>query len=527
MASSESTTSESTTSESTTFLENLLALPRNLWSATFRHDAPTSDRARSQAVFSNSFLHVHSVRVHPHSLKLTTTWGLGVSLIAQFIILTVTGVLLMIYYMPSVEAAYDSMKDLHYVVPTGRLIRNIHRWASHMMVIFVILHMMRVFYTCAYKKPREFNWLVGMVLFVLTLALSFTGYILPWDQLAYWALTIAANIAASPNELVHALGLPEIFNVGSLIKELLLGSAEPGQDSLIRFYTLHVIFLPILAAMAIAVHIWRIRKDGGLARPEGTPTQAGKGTASMAPDGQAAEQSPAKSYGLMCVVQGQSPHTGKDPDETVPSWPYLLRAELLVFMLTMLVCVALGLLYDAPLREIANPAVPENPAKAPWYFLGLQELISYSAFIGGFLLPAVAVLGLGLISLMDREPEPSGVWFSGSRGRWVALWAAIFGSITAVAAVAVPVNYGWLREWDWLDKPPQLLIILLNPGTLLTVAYMAWSLVVWRVTRSSRMGAIAMFTCFVVGFVILTYVGTFLRGPNWDFYWSKSQWPVH
>ncbi len=522
---------ESITPESTSLLRNFRMLPQNLWRATFRHDAPTSDRTRSQAVFSNSILHIHSVRVHPHSLRLTTTWGLGVSLVAQFIILTVTGVLLMIYYMPSVDIAYDSMKDLHYVVPTGRLIRNIHRWASHMMVIFVILHMIRVFYTAAYKKPREFNWLVGMSLFVLTLALAFTGYILPWDQLAYWALKIAANIAASPNELAYSLGLPKAFYVGDTIKELLLGSLEPGQDSLIRFYTLHVVFLPILAAIAIAVHIWRIRKDGGLARPEGTPTPAGKGTASMSPAAEQPEQATGKTYGLMCVVPDRSPHTGKDPDETVPSWPYLLRAELLVFMVTMLACVALGFLFDAPLREMANPSVPENPAKAPWYFLGLQEMVSYSAFVGGFLVPALAVIGLGLISLLDREPEPAGVWFSGTKGRRVAIQAAIFGTITAVAAVAVPVNFGWMRNWDWLHNLfpniPQLAIIILNPGSLLLMAYIIWSLAVTRITRSTRMGAIAMFTCFVAGFVILTYVGTFLRGPNWDFYWSESQWPAH
>jgi quinol-cytochrome oxidoreductase complex cytochrome b subunit len=393
------------------------------------------------------------------------------------------------------------------------------------MVIFVILHMIRVFYTAAYKKPREFNWLVGMGLFVLTLALAFTGYILPWDQLAYWALKIAANIAASPNELSYSLGLPAVFNLGDFGKELLLGSAEPGQDSLIRFYTLHVIFLPILAAIGIAVHIWRIRKDGGLARPHGTPTPAGKGTTSISPSAEQAATSPEKTYGLMCVVRDKTPHTGQDPDETVPSWPYLLRAELLVFMLTMLVCVALGILFDAPLREAANAAVPENPAKAPWYFLGLQEMISYSAFVGGFLVPVLAVAGLGLISLLDREPEPAGVWFSGQRGRRVAIWAALFGTITAVAAVAVPVNFGWLREW--FANPPQLVIIALNPGSLLMLAYVVWSLVVMRMTRSTRMGAIALFTCFVVGFVILTYVGTYLRGPNWDFYWSKSQWPVH
>lgn len=512
-------------SESPTFRENLWGLPRNLWKSVFRHDAPTSDRARSQAVFSNSILHVHSARVHPHSLRLTTTWGLGVSLVAQFIILTVTGVLLMIYYMPSTEMAYDSMKDLHYVVPTGRMIRNVHRWASHMMVIFVILHMVRVFYTAAYKRPRDFNWLVGIVLLVLTLALAFTGYVLPWDQLAYWALTIATKIAASPNELAYSLGLPESCNFGDVIEELLLGSAEPGQDSLIRFYTLHVIFLPILAAIAIAVHIWRIRKDGGLARPEGTPTPAGKGATSMAPSGQTPPQSPGKTYGLMCVVRDKSPQTGKDPDETVPSWPYLLRMELLVFMLTLLVCVALGYFFDAPLREAANPAVPENPAKAPWYFLGLQEMVSYSAFIGGFLVPTLTVLGLGLISLLDREPEPGGVWFSGRKGRNVALSSAVFGTVTAVLAVAVPVNYGWLREW--FPGVPQLLIIAFNPGSLLTLLYVLWSLAIMRLTRSTRMGAMALFTCFVMGFLILTYVGTFLRGPNWDFYWSQSQWPTH
>jgi quinol-cytochrome oxidoreductase complex cytochrome b subunit len=277
--------------------------------------------------------------------------------------------------------------------------------------------------------------------------------------------------------------------------------------------------------MLMAIHIWRIRKDGGMSRPEHISDAELAGTPSEELAESVFKERQQKTYGLMCVVRDKSPHTGQDPDETVPSWPYLLRAELLVFMVTMLVCVALGMLFDAPLREAANPALPENPAKAPWYFLGLQEMISYSAFVGGFLVPVLAVAGLGLISLLDREPEPSGVWFSGRRGRKVAIWAALFGTITAVAAVAVPVNYGWIREW--FDSPPQLVIIALNPGSLLMLLYVAWSLVVMRSTRSTRMGAIALLTCFVVGFVILTYVGTFLRGPNWDFYWSQSQWPVH
>lgn len=470
------------------FWENVKALPRNLRTTTIRHGMPTTDRVRSQAVFGNLFLHIHPPRFNTRSLKLTTTWALGVSLIAQSIILTITGILLMVYYKPSVELAYDSIKDLHYVVPTGRFMRNIHRWASHMMVVCVFLHMSRVFYTAAYKAPREFNWVLGMGLFVMTLLFSFTGYLLPWDQLAYWAITIGAAIAGSPNEVAHAMGLPHIFYLGDILKEILLGASTVGEDALLRFYVLHCIALPVVFTAFLGVHVWRVRKDGGLAHPEDKTDGAGK-------------------------------------SKKATTWPYLLRAELLVFMVTMLICVVLGLMFDAPLRELANPSVPENPAKAPWYFLGLQEMVSYSAFVGGIVVPVVTILGLALIPYLDREKERSGVWFSGARGRATTLVSVVFGAIAAVLAVAIPVNYGWLREW--YPDIPQLLIIVFNPGSLLTAAYALWSLAVMTGTRSTRLGAIALFTCFLVGFVILTYVGTYLRGPNWDFFWSSAQWPAH
>ena len=227
----------------------------------------------------------------------------------------------------------------------------------------------------------------------------------------------------------------------------------------------------------------------------------------------------------MCVVGDRQPATNQDPADTVPSWPYLLRAELLVFMATMLVCVLLGLLFDAPLSEPANPSVPENPAKAPWYFLGLQEMVSYSAFVGGLIIPLIVVLGLALIPYLDREPEEPGVYCSGKRGRRVAFKSLIFGALAAVLAVAIPVKFGWLRSW--FPDIPQLAIILINPGSLLTAIYAGWSIVVLKRTNSTRIAAIALFTCFVIGFIILTYVGTYLRGPNWGFYWSQAAWPVH
>src|SRR5262249_32001444 len=206
------------------FRRNLRDLWRNLHAATFRTGAPTSDRARTQSVFGNFLLHIHSTRIHLHSLRLTTTWGLGIAALVSFLIATVTGVLLMIYYTPSTEHAYQSVKDIHYVVPTGRFVRNLHRWSAQIMVVTVILHAVRVFLTASYKKIREFNWMVGLGLLVVTLGLSFTGYLLPWDQLAYWAATIGSNIASSPREVTNALGITSSFDPGGLMKELLLGA---------------------------------------------------------------------------------------------------------------------------------------------------------------------------------------------------------------------------------------------------------------------------------------------------------------
>ena len=148
-------------------------------------------------------------------------------------------------------------------VPLGQFTRNMHRWSGHAMVLVVILHMARVFYTGAYKPPREFNWVVGVVLLLLTLGASFTGYLLPWDQLAYWAITVGTNIAAYAPV------------VGEATRSMLLGGTEVGQNAMIRFYTLHVAVLPLLITLLISLHIWRVRKDGGLAASDAMDGQNG------------------------------------------------------------------------------------------------------------------------------------------------------------------------------------------------------------------------------------------------------------
>jgi len=504
------------------FVSDLRQVPRRIYRAAVRSGPPTTDRSRSNFVFNNVFLHLHSVRTHRWSLRWTTTMGLGLAAMAAFLITLVTGVLLMFYYKPYPDVAYESIKDIHFVVPTGRFIRNIHRWAANVMVVAVLLHMARVFYTAAYRAPREFNWVVGMLLLVTTLGLSFTGYLLPWDQLAYWAITIGANIAQSPREVTDALGITSWFDPGGFQRQLLLGAETVGEEALIRFYLLHVMILPLALAALLAVHFWRVRKDGGLARPDDVDERVGPPPGDTYP---VFTEEPQKTYHLAAIVRGRTPAVGQGPESTVPSMPHLFYAEMAVLMITVFVCLALSLVADAPLKELANPDVPENPAKAPWYFLGLQELVSFSAFMGGVGIPAIVVIGLGLIPFLDRERQGTGQWFGGPGGWRLVVQSAVVGLACVLAVEAFAIQFGWLREW-WPDVP-QLLITAINPGTVLALLYAVYS--VWLVRRynSARAGALGLFTCFLCGFVVLTIIGTYFRGPNWEFYWSPSQWPVH
>lgn len=507
------------------FINNLKDLRKTFQESFFRADKPTSDRARSQNVFSNIFLHIFSTRIHRYSLKKAYTFGLGIASASSFIILLVTGVILMVYYKPSVELAYDSIKDIQFIVPGGRFIRNIHRWATNVMIISVFLHMARVFYTAAYKGTRKFNWVLGVGLFALTLMMSFTGYLLPWDQLAYWAVVIATNIAASFGELTDALNITQYFDPGTMMKIFLLGSKEIGQDALLRFYWLHCIILPIVLIMVIFVHVWRVRKDGGLARPENITEEDLAGTPKDPLSDKVFSHAPQKTYGLMCLVKGKSNAVARGPEQTVSSWPHMFIRIVAVFMITFAIICVYAFFVEAPLREMANPAVPENPAKAPWYFLGLQELVSYSAFMGGMGIPTLALLGLALIPYLDLEKQEMGRWFDNKKGKQTAWISFIYTAVITIGMLVFTVNFGWLR--NWFPSVPQLVIILVNPGTVLVSLIMLWSFYCMAKYKSTRMAAIALFTSFLVAFVILTYFATYHRGPNWGFYWSKAYWPTH
>jgi quinol-cytochrome oxidoreductase complex cytochrome b subunit len=228
-----------------------------VWRSIFRSGAGESNLRRALFVQQNVFLHLFSIKARKRTIAFSATWFLGALTFGTFVILVITGVLLMLYYHPSVPQAYSDMKDLQYVVSSGVFLRNMHRWSAHAMVFLVFAHMFKVFYRGAYRPPREFNWVIGVILLLVTLLLSYTGYLLPWDQLAYWAVTVGSNIASA------------VPLMGHQIRFLLLGGTAVNANALLRFYVLHCVILPLTAISFIAIHFWRVRKDGGIhAGPE-------------------------------------------------------------------------------------------------------------------------------------------------------------------------------------------------------------------------------------------------------------------
>jgi quinol-cytochrome oxidoreductase complex cytochrome b subunit len=246
-----------------------------IWKSIFRHPAPVDRRNRVVVVLTNLVLHLHPVSIQKHAIRPHYTWYMGLIAFYLFLVETVTGVLLMFYYRPTLEWAYNDILNLRDVTSMG-VLREMHRWGAHAMVIVVWLHMYRVFLTGSYKPPREFNWGIGVILLVLTLLLSFTGYLLPWDQLSMWAVTVGSNMARAVPLLGHEGPGHQILSVGGIdlitnasdARYALLGARMVGEETLNRFYVLHCVAIPLLAGVLISLHFWRVRKDGSISGPK-------------------------------------------------------------------------------------------------------------------------------------------------------------------------------------------------------------------------------------------------------------------
>ena len=240
-----------------------------LYRAIFRIKHNDEPRNRALSTLNNLFFHIHPAKVNRDATRYGYTWGMGGITFYLFIVLVFTGVLLMFYYHPTKVQAFRDILYLENDVPFGQLLRNMHRWAAHLMVMAVWLHMFRVFMSGSYKRPREFNWCIGVLLMVLTLLLSFTGYLLPDDQLGFWAVTVGTNMAratpllGSQGPFGPQLGMTAYNDV----RFGLLGGSIVDANALLRAYIWHCIAIPLIASIFMGVHFWRVRKDGGISGP--------------------------------------------------------------------------------------------------------------------------------------------------------------------------------------------------------------------------------------------------------------------
>ncbi len=491
-----------------------------LWRSVFRHGLPNTPRNRSLIITNNLLLHLHPVTIPKHALRYTFTWGMGGISLLLFFILTLTGVLLMFYYVPDVDRAYSDMKDLRFAVPFGVFLRNMHRWSAHAMVVTVILHMMRIFYTASYRPPREFNWVLGVFLLVLTLLLSFTGYLLPWDQLAFWAITVGTNMASATPFVGHAGPFHELLDVriDNDIRFALLGGTLVGQNALIRFYVAHCVALPIIMGLLMAVHFWRIRKDGGISRPKSAePATAPALAKSSASDPAAAPgRSAAPRYRMLAYIQGDSFSGKRDQTEDeVQVWPHLVVRELMAGLTVIVLLWAISLVFNAPLEGQANSEATPNPAKAPWYFDGLQELLVYfDPWIAGVALPGLIVIGLVAIPYLDINREGGGEYALAKRKFAVTVFSS--GIILWFALIFIGLfmrgpNWAWYWPWEDWSIPKQTLSVTWTPpllwGSLLLVAYFAVGMILPAVLLPKFVKALGWIRYIITMMLLLLMIG--------------------
>ncbi|MBL7112837.1 MAG: cytochrome bc complex cytochrome b subunit [Bacteroidales bacterium] len=301
-------------------------------------------------------------------------WALGGAPLVFFVIQVITGIMLIFYYVPDPENAYDSVAYITHTASFGWLIRSIHRWASNLMIASLILHMMRVFFTQTFRKPREINWMFGVVLFLVTLMFGFTGYSLVYEQMSYWAMKVGTGIAgATPL-------------IGNWIADFMRGGTEIGQNTLTRFYLFHVVLLPFLIVLAMGIHVYLIRTLG--------------------------------------VSELRFKGDEKQEKKTFPFFPDHVYTETIIVVIALILLVSLSLLFPVHLGDRADPNVTPLHIKPEWYFYPVFRWLKITNLSVGVIAPIVFIIILFTWPFIDRFFQK---WFP---RREVGFWTGVAGMIT-------------------------------------------------------------------------------------------------
>jgi len=445
---------------------------RRVWLSIFTDPVyPRTERDRKRFILNYLLLHLRPATVPEPTLKFTLSWGLGGMAVVLVLLQLVTGVLLKFVYVPVPAQAYASITHLQNEVLFGSFVRNIHHWSANFLVLVIFLHLLRVLFTGAFHSPRQFNWVIGLGLLLLVLVSNFTGYLLPWDQLAYWGTTICIGM------------LEYVPGIGSWLQNMIRGGSEIGADTLRIFFATHTTVLPLLIVTLMAFHFWRVRKAGGLVLP-----------------------------------RFEADETTATPDR-VPTMPNLLVRETAVALVLIASVFMLSAGLDAPLGNPANPGLSPNPTKAPWYFAGLQEmLLHFHPAFAVFVLPALLLGACLLLPYLDYGAATGGVWFTSRKGLRTAVLAVAAASLVTPAVIVLDE---YLVDFPaWLPGLPLTISNGLIPTAIFLAVLVGWYALMVKRSGATRLEAVqSVFVFLVVSFVYLTMTCVWFRGQGMKLIW--------
>ena len=448
-----------------------LNLPQRIWYSIFPATyGPKVKREGDRSLLNTLVLHFRPKVVRERTLRFTLTWGLGGMAVVLVCLLFTTGTMMKFAYQPVPDRAYESIVHLQNDVFLGQLIRNIHHWSANVLLVVVFFHLLRVFFTGAFHSPREFNWIIGLSMFFALLVSNFTGYLLPWDQLAFWAVTICTAM------------LDYIPIVGEGLQRSILGGRDIGASTLSNFFAIHTAIIPACLIVLMPFHFWRVRKAGGLVVPR-TPGEA-----------------PA----------GQS--------EWVPTIPNLIVRELVVALILIASIMLVSVVFDAPLEAKANPGLSPNPTKAPWYFAGIQELLLHFHPLFAVAITITVVGALISVPYIRYDGNTAGVWFASSRGRRLASIAALFALILAPLGIIADEFFIDFVAWA-PGVAPVLTNGLLPAGLALAVIVAFYGVIKRRYDATNNEAIQSVFVVLLVTFIILTITGIWFRGAGMALTW--------
>ena len=445
-------------------------LPRIGRSITRRPERSGSAVKQRKFLPGTLVFHFRPRKVPHDAARFSHTFGLGGIALVLVMLLFSTGMMLKLAYRPFPDMAYDSILTIQRDVPFGLWVRNIHHWSANFLAIILFLHMQRVFFTGGFRNPRQFNWVIGLVLFLLVLASNFTGYLLPWDQLAYWAITISTGM------------LDYVPFIGGWLQNVIRGGPEIGPSSLLLFFAVHTAFLPMGLFFLMMFHFWRVRKAGG-------------------------------------VVVPSRPAGEEAPKASVPVFPDLLLKELVTALAVVAFMLIFSIMFNAPLEMKANPGLSPNPAKAPWFFIGMQEMLLHVHPVFSVLvIPLLMLGGLLVLPYLNDSRRGEGVWFYSAKGRRM-------GILSAMAAVACSVA-GILGDEFLFDLAnarsslPALIVSNMLPIALflgVAAVFMVFLKRRYSADRNEMVQTVYLF--IMTGYVVLTITCLWFRGVNMALTW--------